>query len=179
MPRLLPEHITSARLRLRRPAACDASALFLAYTQDPQACRYLTWTPHADEFMTRGFVASCIGAWEAGSRLPYAITELDSDVAIGMLEARLLGTAIDIGYVLARRHWGKGLMPEAIGALADSALEVAGIYRVQATCDTENVASQRALEKSGFEREGRLERYTVHPNLSPEPRACFMYARCR
>jgi RimJ/RimL family protein N-acetyltransferase len=179
MSPLLPEHITTARLRLRRPAAADSRSLFLAYTQDADACRYMTWTPHADEALTRDFIESCIGAWNAGSRLPYAITERHSDVAIGTIEARLLGTAIDIGYVLAKPHWGKGLMPEAIIALADSALELAGIYRVQATCDTENIASQRALEKSGFKREGRLERYTVHPNLSPEPRACFMYARCR
>ncbi len=179
MPPLLPEHIITARLRLRRPAAADAPALFLAYTQDPEACRYMTWAPHADASLTRGFVESCIRAWDAGSRLPYAITERHSDVAIGTIEARLLGTAVDIGYVLARPHWGAGLMPEAIAALADSALERPGIYRVQATCDTENIASQRALEKSGFTREGRLERYTVHPNLSSEPRACFMYARCK
>ena len=96
-----------------------------------------------------------------------------------MLEARMQGTTVDIGYVLAPSHWGKGFMPEAIQALTGVALQKPSVYRVQATCDTENVPSQRALEKSGFRREGRFERYTVHPNISPEPRACFMYAKCR
>lgn len=114
-----------------------------------------------------------------GDRLPYVITELHSEVAIGMLEARMHGTTIDIGYVLAPSHWGKGFMPEAINLLTDTALQNSNVFRVQATCDTENVPSQRALEKSAFSREGRLERYTVHPNISSEPRACFMYARCR
>ena len=62
-------------------------------------------------------------------------------------------------------------MPEAIAALAGSVLHSPGIDRVQATCDTENIGSQRALEKSGFRCEGRLERHMVHPNISPEPRA--------
>jgi [ribosomal protein S5]-alanine N-acetyltransferase len=54
-----------------------------------------------------------------------------------------------------------------------------GFDQDQATCDVENLASQRALEKSGFNREGRLERYNIHPNVAAEPRACFMYAKCR
>lgn len=64
-------------------------------------------------------------------------------------------------------------------AVPDAALAGCGFFRVQASCDVDNIASQRALEKSGFVREGRLERLTVHPNISPEPRPCFMYARCR
>jgi [ribosomal protein S5]-alanine N-acetyltransferase len=59
------------------------------------------------------------------------------------------------------------------------ASDAAHIYRVHAACDVENIASQRALEKASFVREGRLERFTVHPNISPEPRPCFMYAKCR
>lgn len=139
----------------------------------------MIWRPHASESITREFIGSCIEVWKTGDRLPYVITERDSNVAIGMLEARMQGTAVDIGYVLARSHWGKGFMPEAIQALTSDALAMPKIFRVQAACDTENIPSQRALEKSGFIREGHLERYTVHPNLSPEPRACFMYAKCR
>ena len=96
-----------------------------------------------------------------------------------MIEARLQGSTVDIGYVLARARWGQGFMPEAIRALAAVALSKTSVFRVHAACDTENVASQRALEKAGFLREGRLDRYTVHPNISPEPRACLMYAKCR
>jgi RimJ/RimL family protein N-acetyltransferase len=139
----------------------------------------MIWRPHASESVTQEFIASCGEQWKTGTRLPYVITELQSNVAIGMLEARAQGTTVDIGYVLARSHWGKGFMPEAIQALTGVALQSPRVFRVQAICDTENIPSQRALEKSGFSREGRLERHTVHPNISPEPRACFVYARCR
>ena len=175
----LPEALNTPRLRLRCPVAADASAIFQSYTQDPRVCRFMIWQPHVSESVTEEFIASCVKEWKTGSRLPYVITELHSNVAIGMLEARMQGAAVDIGYVLTPSHWGKGFMPEAIQALTGAALQNSGIFRVHATCDTENIPSQRALEKSGFSREGRLERYTVHPNISSEPRACFMYARCR
>lgn len=179
MDRLLPEEILTDRLRLRGPVVTDTATIFRAYAQDPVVCRYMIWVPHESEAITRSFIAACIDAWKGGNRMPYVITPRGSNDAIGMLEARVQGTAVDIGCVLARSHWGRGLMPEAIRALASASLSHPHIFRVQATCDVENVASRRALEKSGFIREGRLERYTVHPNLSPEPRACFMYAKWR
>lgn len=179
MTRLLPDTLQTARLQLRAPALADAGALFRAYTQDPAVCRYMVWTPHRSEDETRSFMAWSVDAWAGGKTQPYVITPSGSDTPIGMIEARLQGTTVDIGYVLAQAHWGRGLMPEAIDAVSNAALAAPGIFRVHAACDTENIASQRVLEKSGFLREGRLERYTVHPNISPEPRACFMYARCR
>lgn len=170
--------IETERLRLRRPVLSDSRSIFGAYAQDQEVCRFLIWAPHASEAMTQAFVASCVDAWNEGHRRPYVIVDR-SDRVIGMIEARWLGTTVDVGYVLARSHWGQGLMPEALTALSEAMLSQPGVFRVHAACDTENIASQRALEKSGFAREGRLERYTVHPNLSPEPRACFMYAKCR
>lgn len=181
-PHLLPRHLDTPRLRLRAPVASDARDIFHAYTQDAQVCRFMIWQPHTSEAVTRAYIDWCMAMWQTGERLPYVITAAGSDVAIGAIgaiEARPQDTKVDIGYVLARAHWGQGLMPEAIRALADAALADPGIFRVQAACDVENIPSQRALEKAGFAREGRLERYTVHPNISPEPRPCFMYAKCR
>ena len=96
-----------------------------------------------------------------------------------MLEARPAGHQVDLGYVLAPAYWGRGYMPEAVRALAERALGEGGFFRVQAFCDVENIPSQRTLEKAGFVREGRHERFIIHPNRSDEPRPCFMYARCR
>ena len=177
--RPLPEHIKTARLQLRPPEASDAPAIFRAYARDADVCRYMVWTPHDCEDATRDFITSCIDAWHAGNRLPFILTERTSNIAIGMLEARWSGTMIDIGYVLAKAHWRKGFMPEAVTALTATALANDRIFRVQATCDVENLASQRTLEKSGYVREGRLERHAVLPNLSPQPRAAFLYAKCR
>ena len=175
----LPDPIQTPRLLLRQPRADDAQAIFDAYTQDERVCKYMIWSPHREIAETECFIAGAIVAWGVGARLAYVLVDADAGGAIGMLEARVQGSTVDIGYVLARALWGRGLMPEAIGALASAALAQPQFFRVQPTCDVTNTASARTLEKAGFAREGRLERYTVHPNLAPEPRACFMYARVR
>jgi RimJ/RimL family protein N-acetyltransferase len=126
----------------------------------------------------REFLIACIAAWERGTPLTYAITESSAGPVIGMIDARPNGAGVDLGYVLARTHWGRGYMPEAIAAVAAQAHRL-GYRRVQAFCDVENRPSQRALEKAGFELEARLERHMIHPNISPEPRDCLMYALVR
>jgi RimJ/RimL family protein N-acetyltransferase len=173
---LLPQEIKGARVRLRKPVPADADAIFEAYAQDPVVCRFLVWPPHTKVDTTREFLAAAIEAWQGDARRPYAITAGDADAAIGMIEARIEAGTVDMGYVLARTYWGKGLVPDAILALARTALALPEIFRVQAFCDAENIRSQRALEKAGLKQEGRLHRWAVHPNISPEPRDCFMYA---
>ena len=179
MERLLPDEIETARLRLRRPHVADASVIFAAYAQDPEVCRYVVWKPHESELVTKDFLVWCASAWETGATFPYVITERHSDSAIGMIVARIQGTTVDLGYVLARAHWGKEFMPEAISKLTQAVIGHPQFFRAQASCCVNNKGSQRALEKAGFNREGRLERYTVHPNISPEPSPCFMYSKCR
>jgi len=176
----LPEQLRTPRLILREPRTTDAPILFEAYLQDPEVSRYMVWRPHSAPSEAEAFVALCIEDWEACNRRPYVIvTHQHSQVPIGMLEARVLSHHVDIGYVLARQFWGQGLMPEAVQALTEKALASSHFFRVQATCDVENIPSAHTLEKSGFKREGTLERYTIHPNVGAEPRACHLYARCR
>ncbi|MGH6943752.1 MAG: GNAT family N-acetyltransferase, partial [Geminicoccaceae bacterium] len=82
-------------------------------------------------------------------------------------------------YVLARPFWGRGYMTEAVRALIRAALADPWIFRVWAFCDVENLASARVMEKAGMSFEGRLRRWTVHPNVGPEPRDVLCYAKVR
>ncbi|MCE8033275.1 N-acetyltransferase [Billgrantia tianxiuensis] len=177
---MLPPRIDTERLTLREPRPTDGPVLYREYTTDPEVTRYMVWRPHQAPSETQEYVDVCIRAWKERSRFPYVMTfHGDEHEPIGMLEARPRGHTVDVGYVLARRHWRKGIMPEALTALTALCLAQPEVYRVQATCDVENLASARLLEKCGFVREGRLERHMLHPNIDPEPRACFLYARCR
>ena len=101
---MLPRRFSTPRLRLREPVATDASKIFRSYTQDAQVCRYMILAPHAAEAVTHEYIDSCIDLWKTGESLPYVITRHDTDAPIGTIEARPQGTAVDIGYVLARAH---------------------------------------------------------------------------
>jgi len=50
------------------------------------------------------------------------------------------------------------------------------IWRVWAYCHVENFPVQRVLSRMGAEREGRLRRFEMFPNLSDEPQDCFVYS---
>ncbi|KAJ1293238.1 hypothetical protein BS78_01G053100 [Paspalum vaginatum] len=68
----------------------------------------------------------------------------------------------ELGYVLARAHWGRGVATAAVKrAVAAVFGEVEGLERVEALVDVANRASQRVLEKAGFTREAVLRKYGV------------------
>ena len=60
----------------------------------------------------------------------------------------------EVGYTLAREHWGKGYATESVSRLLDHAFEVLGLHRVFAVVDQENAPSAAVLERVGLRREG-------------------------
>jgi RimJ/RimL family protein N-acetyltransferase len=157
----------------------DATAIFHGYAQDPEVARYMPWRPHQSISETMEFLQSIVAAWGARDRYEWVVTQPPDDTALGMISLRPTDPISTVGYVLRRSVWGQGLMTEAARAVVDEALGRLGLYRVAAFCDVENLASARVLEKAGMVLEGRLRRFQLHPNLSPEPRDVLLYARTR
>jgi RimJ/RimL family protein N-acetyltransferase len=62
--------------------------------------------------------------------------------------------AIDLGFRLARLHWGRGFASEAAAAWVRTAFEQLGIDRLTAFAHPENVASLAVLRKLGFTEAG-------------------------
>lgn len=174
-----PATIPAGRLLLRRPVDADASALFTGYAQDAEVVRYLMWRPHAAISDTREFLRRLHDGWMAGSELTWALTFPDDDRLIGMIALRPRGHKPDIGYVLARPYWGRGLMTEAGRAIVALAFRDPAVHRVWAVCDIDNRASARVMEKLGMTLEGVLRRWVIHPNVSNEPRDSLCYSRVR
>ena len=56
------------------------------------------------------------------------------------------------GYLLARPHWNQGFMTEALQAVFAFEFETLRAPRLTATCDVENPASARVMEKAGMTR---------------------------
>lgn len=174
-----PEIITTKRFILRKPRMPDANDIFNNYATDPEVTRHVIWQPHRDVHETDSFVESLLTRWDSGEEYSWGITLPADDRVIGMIGCRVREHAANIGYVLARKHWGQGFTAEAAQAVVDWAFTIESIYRVWAVCDVENKASARVMEKIGMQREGILRRYIVHPNISLEPRDVFVYARVR
>ena len=67
----------------------------------------------------------------------------------------------ELGYWLAERFWGRGIMTAAVGAIVRHAFETLPLERIEAFVYANNPASARVLEKCGFTFEGRLRRSVI------------------
>lgn len=59
----------------------------------------------------------------------------------------------EIGYWLSEKHWGKGIMSEAVGAMLEHAFTRTRWLRLFACIYENNPASMRVLSKNGFRAE--------------------------
>lgn len=141
------------RLVLRSLRVDDADALHPMYS-DADANTYgshpSTTTP--EESRARLEKAIADPTWRA-----WAITLKGDNTAIGTVACyeKRQGKVTEIGYVLKRAFWGRGIVTEAVAAMIDL-LFAEGQRRVFADTDPDNKTSIAVLERLGFTLEARL-----------------------
>jgi len=145
--------LVTERLRLRALTVDDAEALFPTLS-DADLMTWWSSAPHQTIDETRAYFTPRVDRdnWRC-----WAITLAGGDIAIGWVAAgeKRQGGVTEIGYLLARDHWGRGIAAEAVSAVIDR-LFAEGQRRVFADTDPENAASLALLERLGFTREGYL-----------------------
>lgn len=112
-----------------------------------------------------------------GTEYSWILERLDSGAAVGLISGWLEGDALELGFTLVQSSWGQGLMTEAAIAVKGWAFATGAIRRVWASCDAENLASARVLEKAGLTPHGLFEREIVRPNLAEAPRPSLYFSR--
>ena len=173
-----PEIIDLQRLRLRRPRLSDAAAIF-EYASDPEVARYADWPISASLESVTERLRSREAEWNAGGELHWVVTLPPADRAIGAIACTISGHTAEFGFLFARRFWRNGYATEAARAIVEWIFSVPSVWRLSATCDVDNRASARVLEKAGLTREGTLRRAIVRPNLPGAPRDAFLYSKVR
>ena len=175
----VPDTFTTARLRLRRPMVSDGPAVF-EYGSDPEVARYMDWPILTDPQDAIRNAERAIRRWDAGEEYAWRLTVRPDDTPMGTVACTIDGAQAQFGFLLARRLWGKGYATEAARAVFDWLMSVNMLTRIQATCDIDNRASARVLEKLGMAREALLPRQVRRPNLPGAPlRDAFLYSWIR
>lgn len=154
-----PPPLRTGRLVLRALVEEDAEALWPVMS-DPVLMTWWSSPPHQTIAETRAYVAL------NAAHDPYvtwAITEA-GDAALGWVMLREQREKVgEIGYLLRRDRWGKGMAREAVSAVIDHAFVELGYRRLFADTDPDNTASNGLLERLGFRREGLLrEEWETH-----------------
>lgn len=153
-----PIELTGERIALRQLDERDAAEL-LAIFGDRQVMRYWSQSPWTGEHDALAMIERDRLAFAEGSALRLGIELRPSGRVIGTVSLFNLSHAnrrAEIGYALARAHWGQGLMHESLMLLVDWAFETLKLHRLEADIDPANQASARSLQRLGFQREGLL-----------------------
>jgi RimJ/RimL family protein N-acetyltransferase len=149
--------INTKRLKLREITQQDFQAVH-EYASDPETVKYMPFGPNTEE-ETQEFINRNLKRQQDDPRTDYGFG------IILKTENRFIGACgihgvsevqASIGYILNRRYWSHGYATEAAKALVDYLFRELGVHRVFASCDPENHASIRVLEKVGMSLEGRL-----------------------
>ncbi|KAI1276657.1 acetyltransferase [Xylaria sp. FL0933] len=150
---------TTSTCYLRRYELSDAEPQ-AAVANDPEIVKYMrSRFPHPYSLADSvSFIEHC-RALEAPA-LSFAILTLDGELAGSMSLEPPRGDPIyagtrELGYWLARKFWGRGIITEAVRDLTRWAFaNVPDLLRIEASVFEPNKASQRVLEKAGFTKEG-------------------------
>ncbi len=158
MPLVDPGPVESERVTVRLLRDTDLPALMEVNGDEAVTAMlpYAAWRSLDD---ARAWHDRMAGIQAAGMALQFVVESRSSGQAIGtcLLFRFDEGSArVELGYVLGRAHWGRGLMKEALAALLGRAFGAMGVRRVEAEVDPRNAASTGLLRRLGFTREGLL-----------------------
>ena len=163
--------IETERLVIRPPRLDDAADLAAAYG-DPETVRYIGDGSTATRAGVEEAIAFWLTRWEANGLGLCAIERREDGRVLGRAGFLVWDTAVwepstfaeagprarvEIGWMLARDHWGHGYATEAALALRDWAIAERGLTRLISLIRPGNEASVRVAERIGERHVGTVE----------------------
>jgi len=132
---------------------------FRPIAQDPEVMRYITGGAPWNEEQIRNFVDRQVQLYAERGFCRWRLLERATGELIGFCGAGFWRDGLDpeIGWWLARRHWGRGLATEAAQCALRDVFERIGLERVVSVAMVGNAASRRVMEKLGLHPAGEFE----------------------
>ena len=127
--------------------------------------RWFGWARDSTPESVREYTQQTVDAMALGTARHYGVlTDTGALIArIGLMEMDPVSLSAELGYMLRTEYEGQGVMTEALRGLLSHTLGPNDLHRITAYVDTENVASQRVLDRLGFQREGTVRHAARHP----------------
>lgn len=146
--------LTTDRLILRKIEESDLEELYQMRT-DPDVMRYINKEPQTREIVA-GVIKQMHANWQNNDSINWAVTLKDDPRLIGSFgfwRTEKENHRAEIGYMLAKTHWRKGYLNEAMQAGLDYAFREMKLHSIEANINPDNDASRKLLQKFGFQQE--------------------------
>ncbi|WP_037604541.1 GNAT family N-acetyltransferase [Streptacidiphilus rugosus] len=157
--------LKTQRLLLRGWRDEDLDAL-AAMDGDPEVMRYIGDGSVRDRAGSAAMLARTRASWSERGVGLFAAEDRESGTLLGWVGFAVptflpeVLPAVEIGWRLARAHWGHGYATEGARAALRFGFEEAGLDRVVSICHPDNTASERVMTKLGL----HLDRETTVPS---------------
>jgi len=154
----LAETLVTDRLLLRPLEHADAEALLNIFS-DHEVMRFWNtppWTSLSDSIR---FIESSLAGMRRRESMTLGIVLKETTELIGkcmLFSIDSESRRAELGFGIARRHWGRGYTSEAARALLEHAFKTQRLRRIEAEIDPQNSSSRKTLERLGFQKEGHL-----------------------
>jgi len=161
---------------LVRDIGPDEGARIFALTGDRIVMKYMGFRVHNTVDEARDLIAQYKNSpskWQA------VCLDGDPTDILGIVGLEVQGHQAAVT-IMFRRDWkARGAGREFSTPFVKWIFTHPQIWRVWAYCHVDNIPTQRVLERMGAEREGRLRRFAIFPNLSGEPQDVYVYGIIR
>jgi RimJ/RimL family protein N-acetyltransferase len=162
--------IETERLLLRKPTLEDADGAY-EIISDPEVMRFIGQGRTGDRRVARGAIARWIERWDVNGFGHFAVVRKSDERFVGRVGLLVWDAAtwqtsdmhtaaepvVELGWALARSHWGHGYATEAALAARAWAAEEHGLGPLISIINRENARSIHVAERLGAVREREIE----------------------
>lgn len=147
------------------------------YSSDVEITKYMRFLPDLNIQETKEMIIGAEAEWKKPVPRYYEFVVLCGEDHVGAVsvyrEVENGENVGELGWIIAKEHWGNGYAYEAAKALIDYSLTELKMNILTAHCDSANIASYKLMEKLGMKYVSRCNgRYN---KTSDEEREEFTY----
>ena len=168
--------VQTQRLKLREPDEKDASEL-TRLIGDWEVSKWLARVPYPyalDD--ARVFIENVRATASSGYGANFFV-DLDGALIGGAGLTGENANTLELGYWIAREHWGFGYATEAAAGLINYAETRLGCTRIEASYQNDNAASAWVLRKLGFRQCGEKSTFSLARNFHVRSTCVFLDLR--
>lgn len=156
--------LETERLLLRNIADADVDDIF-EIRSNPQTMQYIPRPIAKTKEDAMGLINMLRGFNDNNEKLNWGVIDKNNGKMIGIFGYVNFFTNAyrgEVGYVLHQDYHGTGVATEALKVVLDYGFEQIGLHSIEAVIRTENMKSQKLVEKFGFTKDAYFKDYIYH-----------------
>lgn len=150
--------IENKRFILRKFTKNDINDLY-EYASDSEVTNFLSWDTYKNIDIAVDYIENVLLRYSKNEIAPWGIEWKENSKMIGSIDFVQYDKknfSAEIGYVLNRKYWNKGIMTEALKEIIKFGFDEMNLMRIETRLNAMNIASERVMQKNGLTYEGTL-----------------------